>query len=163
MATVVKPGHITYAVEEAGKGDTLLGISVPAYGHGGVHVVPADWSRVNLVVHGVAPIGAPVLVDPDADPTLLESWVLPAIGSEDWDRHTEEWHTVEDPQVAERKWHRLHLRAAFLERYLDVENVRADLLAEAVRRADRLGWRSISMRRLVALAGGDDDQLPPEV
>lgn len=169
QAAAVAPRHIVYAVEETDDGEgVLLGIAVPAYGGRagfgveGVRIAPADWSRVSLVVHGVAPLGVPTLRSPDDDPANLESWVLPDVGTDRWDAHTREWATVETPGEARRSWHRLTLRAAHQERLLDVEDVDVDLIAEAVRRADRLGWRTISVSRLAAIAAGDRAHLPPE-
>ena len=167
--TTVAPHHIAYAVNEIGDRPELLGIAVPAYGCvagfgvTGLHIVPADWSRVTLVVHGVAPHGVPTLRSPDADPARLESWLLPEVGTDHWDAHTRDWTPVADPAQARRSWHRLTLRAAHQERRLDTDNVDAGLLAEAVRRADRLGWRTVSVTRLLALAAGDRAQLPPEL
>ncbi|MDI9836229.1 hypothetical protein [Streptomyces sp. KAU_LT] len=37
----------------------------------------------------------------------------------------------------------------------------AELVAEGIARASALGWRTISLRRLRALAAGDARQLPP--
>lgn len=45
--------------------------------------------------------------------------------------------------------------------YLDTtETLGARLLAETVQRAERLGWRTVSVSRLLALASGDGTQLP---
>lgn len=161
------PSHIAYALEETNDSIELLGISVPAYAHvggfgvDGVRITPSDWGRVSLVVHGIAPHGIPALRNADADPSLLESWLMPDVGTDRWDAHTREWHPIETPEQARATWSRLVLRASHQEHRLDAGNVDTALLAEAVRRADRLGWRTLSVSRLVALAAGDEAQLPP--
>lgn len=38
----------------------------------------------------------------------------------------------------------------------------AELLAEATRRARALGWRTVTVNRLVLLANGDRTALPPD-
>ncbi|RJQ66132.1 hypothetical protein D5S17_35475 [Pseudonocardiaceae bacterium YIM PH 21723] len=122
----VQPRHIAYAVDELandGQGE-LVGISVAAYsrayrfGSTGLHLVPKDWSRVTLTVHGVPPLGAPVLRDGKADPRDLTSWELPEVGTDLWDRYTVEWHPIEpgDQDRARALWHRLTLRAAHAEK-----------------------------------------------
>lgn len=37
-----------------------------------------------------------------------------------------------------------------------------ELILEALARAERLGWRTISLRRLRQLATGDETALPPD-
>lgn len=38
----------------------------------------------------------------------------------------------------------------------------AELILEALSRAERMGWRTITLRRLRALARGDEKALPPD-
>jgi hypothetical protein len=38
----------------------------------------------------------------------------------------------------------------------------AELVLEGLARAERLGWRTISLRRLRQLAAGNEKALPPE-
>lgn len=38
----------------------------------------------------------------------------------------------------------------------------AELILEALSRAERMGWRTITLRRLRALARGDESALPPD-
>lgn len=38
----------------------------------------------------------------------------------------------------------------------------AELILEALARAERLGWRTITLRRLRRLATGDEKALPPD-
>ncbi|WP_157528725.1 hypothetical protein [Nocardia sp. NRRL S-836] len=66
----------------------------------------------------------------------------------------------ESAEQARLSFYRLAARAAFLHRRFDEGNIRTDLLAEALRQADRLNWRSISTKRLRALARGDATALP---
>ena len=165
LATVT-PHHVAYAIEETDDSIGLLGVAVPAYGGidgfgaQGVQISPTDWSRVNLLVHGVAPYGVPTLRSRDANPHQLESWLMPDVGTDRWDSHTREWHTVENANKARGLWGRLTLRAAHQERRMDAGNIDANLLAEAIRRLEGLGWRTISVRRLAAIAAGDNSQLP---
>lgn len=160
----VLPATAVYATTEDATGHRLVGLSVPEYGVSDpVLLPPGDWAAVHHIAHADTPATVPVLHAPHADPRDLASWSLPAqYGTSDWLDELADDASPESPEQARSSWHRLTVRAAFLHRRFDADNVRTDLLAEALRRAELLNWRSIATTRLRALARGDDTALPPE-
>lgn len=158
----VRPATAVYATTEIDGEARLVGVSVPDFGVSDpVQLMPADDVVVHHIAHANTPATVPVLCSPDADPRSLASWRLPAgFGTIDWSDELVDEALPESPEQTRSSWHRLAVRAAFLHRRFDDGNVRADLLAEGLRLADQYNWRSISTKRLRALAAGDTSALP---